>query len=131
MGIMGWGARVEEAFEETALAMFELMIEGDGLEPSREIKFEVQGESLPDLLTEFLNRLLLDADIAELAFLSVHVSSIAEREGAYCLAGGAKGISRSEMRDRLLVEVKAATYYGAAVAKDEIGRWEARCVVDL
>jgi SHS2 domain-containing protein len=131
MGLRGWGPLVEQAFEETALAMFELMIDGNGLQPCDEVHFEVKGQTLPELLIEFLNKLLLDADIAEMAFLSVHIDSIVEREGVFRLKGGAKGISRNDVRDRLLGEVKAATYYGVAVEKDANGGWETRCVVDL
>ena len=131
MGIMGWGPRIEQAFEETALAMFGLIIDGVGLQPNREIHFEVKGRELPELLIEFLNKLLLDADIIESSFLSISVNSIEERDGVFRLKGGAKGISRESARDRLLAEVKAATYCGAAVEKDENGRWKARCVVDL
>lgn len=131
MGVRGWGTGIEQAFEETALAMFELMIDGAGLQPCEGAHFEVKGRTLPELLIEFLNRLILDADLAELAFLSVHVDSIEERGSVFRLEGGAKGVTRSDVRDRLLDEVKAATYYGAAVVKDENGRWEARCVVDL
>lgn len=131
MGIRGWGPGIEQAFEETALAMFELIIDGVGLQSVDEVNFEVKGQALPELLIEFLNRFLLDADLVELAFLSVHVDSITEREGEFRLKGGAKGISRNDVRDRLLAEVKAATYCGAAVERDKNGRWEARCVVDL
>ena len=131
MGIRGWGSSIEHAFEETALAMFELLIDGAGLKPVEEVHFEVKGQTLTELLIEFLNKLLLDADIVEVAFLSVHVDSIEEREGVFRLMGGADGISRNDVRDRLLVEVKAATYCGAAVEKDENERWVGRCVVDL
>ncbi len=131
MGIRGWGSAVEQAFEETALAMFELIIDGAGLKPAEEVHFEVEGQTLTELLIEFLNKLLLDADIVELAFLSVRVDSIEEHEGVFRLRGGAKGISRNDVRDRLLAEVKAATYCGANVVKDENERWEGCCVVDL
>lgn len=131
MGILGWGPGIEQAFEETALAMFELIIDGAGLEPSDEVHFEVEGMSLLELLIEFLNRLILDADIAELALLSVNIDSIEEREGGFRLEGGAKGVPRGGVKDLLLVEVKAATYYGASVEESDSGRWEARCVVDL
>ncbi len=131
MGIRGWGPGIEQAFEETALAMFELIIDGAGLEPSDEVHFEVEGMSLLELLIEFLNRLILDADIAELVLLSVNIDSIEEREGGFRLEGEAKGVPIGGVKDLLLVEVKAATYYGASVEENDSGRWEARCVVDL
>ena len=131
MGIRGWGESREQAFEETALAMFGLIIDGSGLKPDKKISFEVGGQSPSELLVEFLNRMLSDADIEEIAILYVYVESIEDAGGALRLKGGAEGISREAVRERLSGEVKAATYYGASVEVDGDGRWEARCVVDL
>lgn len=131
MGIRGWGPTVEQAFEEIAIAMLELIAEGEGIEAWDEIHLVVEGESLTELLIAFLNRLLLDADIEELAFISVEIESMEEREGGWRLEGTAYGVPRKDVSDRLLAEVKAATYCGALVRKDEEERWTARCVVDM
>ena len=131
MGIRGWGPNIEQALEEAALAMLELTIDGAGLDPEIETEFGVAGPSLEELLVEILNALLLYSDINELAFLSVHIDPISEIKKGFSVKGKAIGVPRKDVRDRLLVEVKAATYYGASVAKREDGLWEARCVVDL
>ena len=131
MGIAGWGTTPAEAFEEIASAMFELMVDPRGLRSSRRSTIACEGIDITELLIEFLNALLSRADVSETVFLKATVSALERRGGAWALEGVAEGVSLDEARERLLVEVKAATYYGASVAEDGAGGWIARCVVDL
>ncbi len=131
MGIRGWGATVPEAFEEVAAAMVELMIDRDGLVPSNELKIGCDGADPVELLLEFLNEILAEADLAGLAVLSVKIKEFAKEKGQWELEAVARGVPIAGVRDRLLVEVKAATIYGASVKEEKPGRWVAQCVVDL
>jgi len=131
MGIRGWGRTLAEAFEEIASAMFELMVSGEGLDPSRQIAVSREGADLTELLVEFLNVLLSDADVSGTALLRVSVGTLEKRGETWAIEAVAGGVPVAEAHERLLVEVKAATYYGAAVTEHGPGKWEARCVVDL
>jgi len=131
MGIRGWGGTPAEAFEETAAAMIGLMIEGEGLVPSKRLKIVSEGADLVELLLEFLNGILSEGDLTETAVLEVAVPRLEYVDGAWKLTAVAGGIPLGEARDRHLVEVKAATFYGASVEESEPGTWIARCVVDL
>lgn len=131
MGIRGWGRTPAEAFEETAAAMIGIMIDGTGLVPSKRFKIEREGGDLVELLLEFLNGILAGGDLAETAVLAISVESLARAGETWKITAVAAGLPPSEVRDRLLVEVKAATFYGASVEEREPGRWIARCVVDL
>lgn len=133
MGIAGWGCGEFEAFEEVALALFELVVEREGLKSTREVDIEAEGEDYEELLVDFLNNLLMKADIEEIAFLDVEVKVIVidTPTNKFCLKAVARGLSRSRVRDRLLREVKAATYLGVSVGRDESGRTRATVVVDL
>lgn len=131
MGILGWGPSPREAFEEIALAMFELIVETEGLEATREIDLTCDGGELRELLVEFLNKLLLKADIEEMAFIEVRVDRLDKVEDHWVVAAKAGGVQKRDVKDKLLTEVKAATYYGAFVEDDGSGKWEAQCVVDL
>lgn len=131
MGIRGWGRTPAEAFEEAAAAMIGLMIEGKGLVPSKRLKIAREGADLIELLLEFLNGILAEGDLAETAVLDVAVGSLVRVDGTWKLTAVASGLPLSEVRERLLVEVKAATFYGASVEESEPGMWVARCVVDL
>jgi SHS2 domain-containing protein len=131
MGIRGWGRTPEEAFEEAAAAMIGIMIDGTGLVPAKRIEIAHEGADLVELLLEFLNGILSAGDLAETAVLDVAIRSLARADGMWKLAAVVGGLPFAQVRDRLLVEVKAATFYGASVEESGAGMWEARCVVDL
>lgn len=131
MGIRGWGASIAEAFEETALAMFELMADLDGVTADREITVSCNGIDREELLVEFLNALLARADLEEMVLQSVEVGRVENAGGQWSLTARAGGAPRETVAGRLLTEVKAATYYGASVRMSGGDRWEARCVVDI
>jgi SHS2 domain-containing protein len=131
MGIQGWGRTPAEAFEEIAAAMFELTVDAHGLAASRRVSIAVEGIDLTELLLVFLNTLLSQADITGTVFLKSGVSALEKRGRGWILETVAEGVPLEEARDRLLVEVKAATYCGASVTENKTGAWVARCVVDL
>ena len=58
MGLRGWGGSPAEAFEETAMAMFDLMIDRKGAAAENEYSISIGGRDLAELLIEFLNELL-------------------------------------------------------------------------
>ncbi len=132
MGITGWGGYTNEAFEEIALAMFELVVDGKGIEPKRSVAIRAEGKDEEELLVDFLNNLLMKADIEELVFLDVEVKIIcgdcATHE--FFLDAVARGVPIDTVRDRLLREVKAVTYCGVSVT-DRMEGSTAIVVVDL
>ena len=132
MGIRGWGRTPGEAFEEAAAAMFELMVDARGLAPSRRSTISRAGVDLTELLVEFLNGMLSDADLSGTVYLGAAVTRLEKiPDGTWALDAAIGGVPLDEVRDRLRIEVKAATYCGASVLESNPGVWVARCVVDL
>ena len=132
MGIRGWGRTPGEAFEEAAAAMFELMVDAPGLDPSRRSTISREGADLTELLVEFLNGLLSEADLSCTASIRAAVTRLEKTsDGTWALDAAIEGVPFAEVRDRLRIEVKAATYCGASVEEMDRGVWVARCVVDL
>ena len=131
MGIRGWGRTPAEAFEEAAAAMFELTVNAEGLEPSKRISISREGRDLVDLFLNYLNGFLSEADIVGMVPFRASVGALEERGGKWIVEATAEGMPAAEAAGRLLVEVKAATYYGASVSEKEPGVWFAQCVVDL
>ena len=131
MGVRGWGRTPAEAFEETASAMFELTADVHGLAPTRSAAISREATDLTGLLLEFLNALISEADIAGIVLVRAAVTRL-ERVGEnWIIEALAGGCPVGDVRDRLLVEVKAATCCGASVTEGKTGVWSARCVVDL
>jgi SHS2 domain-containing protein len=132
MGIRGWGSTPAEAFEEAAAAMFELMADVRGLAASRRSTISRAGADLTELLVEFLNGMLSDADLAGTVYLRAAVTRLEQvSNGTWALDAAIEGVPLDDARDRLRIEVKAATYCGASVLESNPGVWVAQCVVDL
>lgn len=124
MGIIGRGARIEEAFENAAMAVFAMMTRLDRvkLRESAAIEFEEADAELA--LVTWLNLLLGQARSRALIFGRFRL----RRDGARWY-GTAEG---EPWRDGLErgIEVKGATLTGLAVTQHD-AIWEARCVVDV
>lgn len=131
MGLRGWGGTPAVAFEETALAMFELIIDRKGAAVETDYFLSLGGRDLTGLLIEFLNELLSLGDVEDTAFVSVRIERLDGEGDEWDLDAVIGGIPRGRCRKRLLTEVKAATWYGASVSREGNGRWVAGCVVDL
>lgn len=131
MGLRGWGSSPAEAFEETALAMFDLILDRKGTAARTDHFLSIGGRDLTGLLIEFLNELLSLADVEDTAFVSVRIERLEGEGDEWDLDAVIGGIPRQRCGKRLLSEVKAATWYGASVSREGSGRWVAGCVVDL
>ena len=132
MGIRGWGRTPAEAFEEIAAAMFALMVNASDIAPSKRFAISREGADLTELLIEFLNGMLSDADLSGTVYLRAAVTRFEKTsDGTWALDAAIEGVPLNEVRDRLRIEVKAATYCGASVLESNPGVWVARCVVDL
>jgi len=136
MGLLGWGESLEVAFEETALALFDVMRSNDALElKDKAISFDisVSADSTKevDLLIEFLNSILMESDIKEAIPLDIRVENISRTDEQMNLKARVYCIPIQKAMDFLQCEVKAATYYGSMVERKDDGLWYARCVVDL
>ncbi len=130
MGVRGWGRTVEEAFQETAAAMFSIMGKTEKRTGGRTIDINCRGGSLEELLVDFLNDLISGADINSLFLYRVEVENIEKRE-EYELIGKACGIPIRSHGIDFNTEVKAASYFGVSVEQADKDGWMAQCVVDL
>lgn len=124
IGVIGRGARLEDAFIEAASAMFAIMAAPEQVEESLsvEIAFEESDEEFA--LVTWLNRLLAEARLHGAIFRRFEL----ERDGAH-YHGRAFGCVWGPSMDRG-TEVKGATLTALSVKHDETG-WEARCIVDV
>jgi SHS2 domain-containing protein len=127
IGIRGIGKTLSEAFEEAAKAMFEVMTNVKKIKPVQKIEFEIEAENEVELLIEFLNRVLGEAD-AESMFLSKFKVAILN-DGTLLLAGTAWG-SKITPKTEVRTEVKAATLSQAKVEKKG-KNFVAQCIVDV
>jgi len=128
IGIRGFAPTLEEAFSETAKAMFSYMYDINiDIPPSsistQKIKIELEEEDLSSLLIRWLNTLLAESDINSLAFIDFQVDIKDMHLTATAIGISNKGLPQG-------TEVKGATYSGAKVFKRE-DAWIAQCVIDV
>jgi SHS2 domain-containing protein len=125
IGIRGFGNSLEEAFENTAVALYSVMVNIGKIAPKEK---KVVAVSAPDrelLLVEWLNALLALSDIERLVFTKFEV-----KIEALSLTGTAWGEALDHVRHEAHVEVKGATYHMLSI-QEEQGRYRAQCVVDV
>ena len=126
VGIVGYGTALEEAFEEAAVAMFELIVDVSRVEQRDEIPIECRAADTEELFIEWLNALLAQADIHEMAFSQFSIKEMND----HWLSAVARGEKLDQRKHQPKIEVKAATYSMLSVENDG-NRWSVTCVVDV
>lgn len=130
IGVRGFGKTVEEAFTETAKAMYSIMIKNiNEIELKETVPIDVFAEDIEELLVEYLNELLYITYSAYLVFRQFEVK-IKKKGFEYVLNGVAVGEELNEEKHQIGVEVKAATFSQLKVKK-EGDIWIAQCVLDV
>jgi SHS2 domain-containing protein len=123
---LAYGKNLSELFANSALAMFEVMIDTKQVEPKIERKVEAEGNDLQSLMFNWLNSLLVFVDSENLAFseFKVKVDEKNLKLEAIC-----KGEEINREKHETRTHVKAATYHKMEIKKNKI--WKAKVIVDI
>lgn len=125
-----FGNTMEEAFENAALAMFNVMIDTGKVSGETAKEVHVSSPDLEELLVDWLSELLYLFEVDEIIFWKFQVREIKEEEGEYSLSGLAFGETFNPEIHPFETEIKAVTYNQLMLEKmDE--RWIAQVVVDI
>lgn len=121
-----YGNNLNELFANSALAMFEVMINTKQVEHKIAKKIEAKGEDLQSLMFDWLNKLLLLVDSENLAFskFEVKVDNKNFKLEATCMG---EEINRKKHETR--TAVKAATMHKLSIEKNKV--WKARVILDI
>jgi SHS2 domain-containing protein len=125
IGIRGFGATVEESFENAAKALYSVMVNVNAVNPVHKRSLTVSAPDRELLLVEWLNALLALSDIERMVFSKFQV-----KIDGVSLLGDAWGESLDRVRHEPNVEVKGATLHLLSV-REESGMFIAQCVVDV
>jgi len=126
IGIRGIGDNLEEAFIECAKAMFDVMVDIKNINPQKLIKFKIKAHNEKELLVEFLNNLLTQADLKNMVFSKFDIIIKNDK----ILKSRAWGEEIDPLKHCLKTEVKAATYSMLKVEKKN-NKYIAQCVIDV
>lgn len=111
VGIEAWGPDLKAAFVETAVALFELMVDPATVGERVERRFTVGGVDREDVLIAWLSELIAGVDSDGLLFRRFAVDTLSDTT----LEARAWGERLDPARHRLRSAVKAATYHAILV----------------
>jgi tRNA nucleotidyltransferase (CCA-adding enzyme) len=126
MGVRGYGATRDEAFEQTALALMHVVCDPRAVALTHTVAIECDAPDDELLLVDWLNALIYEMATRHLLFGAFEVHS----DGQH-LTAKARGEPLDVARHQPAVEPKGATYTGLYVGRDADGVWRAQCVVDV
>lgn len=126
IGIRGYGKTLEQAFEQTAVAMTAVVCDPATLKPEMPLPIQCDAPDHELLLTEWLNALIYEMAVRKVLFGRFEVRI----DGTYLQATAwAENLDRA--RHRPVVEVKGATYTELRVTRQDNGIWLAQCIIDV
>jgi SHS2 domain-containing protein len=126
IGVHGFGASLDEAFEQTALAMTAVITDLDLVKQESVVEVFCTAPDLELLLVDWLNAWVYEMATRRMLFSRFQVM---------LANGGLRGLGWGEALDvarhHPAVEIKGATYTELRVWQAEDGVWHAQCVVDV
>ena len=126
IGVRGIGHTKEQAFEQAALALTEVVTEVTSIVPRKAIEIECAAPSDGLLLADWLNRLIYEMAVQHMVFGRFAVKIENGR-----LHGRAWGEKVDQARHAPAVEPKGATFTALKVERRSDGAWIAQCVIDV
>ncbi len=125
IGLRGFGATPEEAFEQAAYALTAAVTSTD-VAPKIAVEISCEAPDAELLLVEWLNGIIYEMAVRRMLFGAFSVRIVGDR-----LEGTLSGEAVDAARHAPASEPKGATYTALKVARDDAGVWSAACVVDV
>ena len=116
--IAAHGQTLAEAFENAALAMFEVMTDTEKVRPDVEDSVEVEAEDEYALLYSWLEALLVKFETKNTLYSKFKISSIDETAEGFRIKAKVWGEKFNAEKHTQKVGVKAVTYHRMEIIKD-------------
>jgi SHS2 domain-containing protein len=129
--VVARGRSLEEAFEQAAVGVYEIMTDTSKVEPRIRKPVEVEGFDLENLLYRWIEELLIITDSEGLVFSKFKVERITKvGEENYYLKAVAWGEPFNPEKHEHRTIVKAMTYAMMSIQREN-GCWRLQFVVDI
>ena len=126
-----YGKNLNELFENSALAIFELSAEVNTIEPKKKLEIKLENKKLDNLLYDFLSEILFLKDSKYMVFKNVKVKIIENKKNKkYNLISTIEGDKINSKKQKLENDIKAITMHMFELKKVKNG-YQARIVVDI
>lgn len=126
IGVRGWGATLDEAFEQAALALTAVIARPRTVQARQAVEIRLSAPDRELLLVEWLDELICQMAIRHMLFSRFQVEIEGNR-----LQGTAWGEAVERQRHQAAVEIKGATFTELVVRQQADNCWIAQCVVDV
>jgi SHS2 domain-containing protein len=116
--IAAHGKSLEEAFENSALAMFEVMTDTEKINPNVEDSVEVEAEDEYALLYSWLEALLVKFEVNGMLYSKFKISNLEETTDGFKIKATVWGEKFNAEKHPQKVAVKAVTYHRMEIIKE-------------
>jgi SHS2 domain-containing protein len=116
--IAAHGMTLEEAFENAALALFEVMTDTDKVSPEVEESVEVEAEDEYALLYSWLEALLVKFETKNMLYSKFKISNLEETADGFRIKATAWSEKFNVEKHTQKVGVKAVTYHRMKIIKE-------------
>ena len=117
--VIAYGSTLEEAFENAALALFEVMTDTNTIDKVIHDCYQIEGFDEPALLYSWLETFIVEFDV-NLKVYSKFQVNIARTNEQYQLIGQAWGERFQPTKHPSRSEVKAITYHEMEINKNQL-----------
>ena len=126
IGIRGIAPTLEQAFEQTAVAMTAVITNPDQVLSSKAVPIRCEAPDNELLLVDWINELVYEMAVQGLLF---NCYKVAINDGI--LTATAFGEAVNQQKHQPVVEIKGATFTELRVYQQSDGSWVAQCIVDV
>jgi len=126
VGIVAYGADIEELFSNAALALFSLITEPESIEGKLHFDLKVNSEDRDSLLVEWLNELIYLFDVEHILFNRFDIESLTYNQ----LKAVCYGETFDPVKHKIKIGIKAATYHMLKLDKNG-GGYKAQIIFDI
>jgi SHS2 domain-containing protein len=116
--IAAYGKDLAEAFENAAVAMFDVMTEIDQVSPILKDSVEVGAEDKQSLLYNWLEALLIKSETNEMLYSQFKIPDLEQTESGYKLKATIWGEHFNPQKHLQKVGVKAVTYHRMEILEE-------------
>lgn len=125
-----FGCTMEEAFENAALAMFNIMINTSNIRASEERYIKITSPDLKMLLADWLSEIIYIFEVDEIIFCEFKIEKIEKTKEGFSLKGKASGVPIDLSCHTFDTQVKAVTLHELEIDQDAAGKFQVQVVVD-
>jgi len=130
VGIRAFGKSIEDVFKNSALGMYSLITDLEGVKAEKDISISVESNSLEGLLVSLLNELIFQFDAYNFIGKRIDIQSLTPNPQSPSLKAIISGEEFDTERHERKLLIKAATYHRLKVEKAG-DVWQADIIFDI